>query len=399
MSTITIRKIVIVFFTIAILMVMNAVLLESEFVPSFFGNSSSQGRVSVTGTDSTFSPTVTPHTPPVEWSVSKPLQNEENGETILYNSEPENQASGSSPVSSPQKSPECCPILTQKFSRKNKNISQKDLQDDDLGDSRKKIPSDIVRNAPWPFSATGGNVEVNETRPSVSPISGQTSPSSETVAVVERQGTSAKKKVLPSEKGLKSPDLPVSPAPPPPEAQATAFLAPEPVLPPGYHVAPRVTMKPSLPSSPFPASHEAPGIPLSPAPPQDITLPELPPIEARIRDFPPVEAKTLRDFPPVEESEDTSLLPMPTLGEKKGENMPEKTFQEPIINENAQGNFPMAYGEMELVEPNGYFGVQKPVIIPSVPIEKENSNDLLTIDSVVDLPESEKIREFPKTKD
>ena len=61
-----------------------------------------------------------------------------------------------------------------------------------------------------------------------------------------------------------------------------------------------------------------------------------------------------------------------------------------------QGNFPMAYGEMELVEPNKYFGVKKPVTLPAVPEEKEKANDLLTIDAVVDLPDSEKFREFPK---
>ncbi len=77
---------------------------------------------------------------------------------------------------------------------------------------------------------------------------------------------------------------------------------------------------------------------------------------------------------------------------------PEKEWlaPDPIINEGEQGNFPMAYGEMELVEPNKYFGVKKPVTLPAVPEEKEKANDLLTIDAVVDLPDSEKFREFPK---
>ena len=199
MSTITVRKFVLVSFTIVILMVMNAVFQESEFVTSFFGNSQSRGRVSVTGTDSTFSPTVTPQDPSIEWAVSKPLQNEENGETVLYKSEPENQTSASSSVSAPQKSLECDPILTQDFSKKNRKIFQKDRQDDDFLDSRKKSPSDIVKNAPWPFSAAGGKTEANETPLSVSRIQAPALPSSETVAVVERQGSSARKKGLPSE--------------------------------------------------------------------------------------------------------------------------------------------------------------------------------------------------------
>ena len=55
--------------------------------------------------------------------------------------------------------------------------------------------------------------------------------------------------------------------------------------------------------------------------------------------------------------------------------------------------------EMELVKPNGYFGAEKPVTIPSVPEEKEGANDLLTIDAVVDLPESEGAHEFPKVEE
>ena len=125
-------------------------------------------------------------------------------------------------------------------------------------------------------------------------------------------------------------------------------------------------------------------------------MPTLPPVEANMRDFPPVEEKTLQDFPPVEESLGPGLLKAPTLAEEKAEMKPEKDFQDPIINEGEQGNFPMAYGEMELVKPNQYFGVKKPVILPAVPEEKEKSNDLLTIDAVVDLPDSGKFREFPK---
>ena len=172
----------------------------------------------------------------------------------------------------------------------------------------------------------------------------------------------------------------------------------EPVLPPGYHVAPRGNQK-ARPLAPVPASHEIPEMSLSPAPPQDLVMPALPPVEANMRDFPPVEEKTLRDFPPVEEFQGPGLLRAPTLEEEKAEMTPEKTFPDPIINDGEQGNFPLAYGEMELVKPNGYFGTEKPVTIPSVPEEKEGADDLLTIDAVVDLPESASPQAFPPVEE
>ena len=397
MSTKTVQKFVLVLFTIVILMVINALLQESEFVPSFFGNSPSQGRVTVTGTDSTFSPTVTSEETSIEWSASKPFQNEENGENILDKPDRQSQSSASFSVSAPQKSPECEPVLTREFSQKNKNIFRKDFSNEDFADSRRKTPSDIVKNAPWPFSLFGGKSEVDENQPNVFLIPEKPLVPPQTVAVVERKKTAEKKVRLPSENDLNASESSQSPAPPQ-EAQVSAMPAPEPVLPPGYHVAPRVSRKPILPPAPVPASHEAPEILLSPALPQDITLPTLPPVEAKMRDFPPVEEKTMQDFPSVEGTEAPGLLKAPTLDEENAEMTPEKNLQDPIINEDALGNFPMAYGEMELVKPNRHFGVEKPVTIPDVPEEKESSNDLLTIDSVVDLPESERFREPPKAE-
>lgn len=394
MSTKTFQKFVIVFFTIVLLLVINALFQESEFVSSFFGNSPSQGRVTMTVTDSTFSPTVPSKAPSVEWSVSKPLQNKENGETISPGSESENPSTASFAVSDPQKSPEYAPDLTQDFSQKNKNIFPQSFQSEDFTESRKKTPSDIVKNAPWPFSLFGGHSETDENQSGIFLLPEKPSVPQQTVAVVERKKSSPKKDLLPSEKDLNSPESSQPPAPP--KTQASAVPVPEPVLPPGYHVAPRVSRKPILPPAPVPASHEFPEIPISPAPPQEIVMPTLPPVEANMRDFPPVEGKTLQDFPPVEESLGPGLLKAPTLAEEKAEMKPEKDFQDPIINEGEQGNFPMAYGEMELVKPNQYFGVKKPVILPAVPEEKEKSNDLLTIDAVVDLPDSGKFREFPK---
>lgn len=126
-------------------------------------------------------------------------------------------------------------------------------------------------------------------------------------------------------------------------------------------------------------------------------MPALPPVGVKMRDFPPVEERTLRDFPPVEEFQGPGLLKAPVLVEEKAEMSPEKEWQvpDPIINDGEQGNFPLVYGEMELVTPNGYFGAEKPVTIPSVPEEREGVNDLLTIDAVVDLPEPVRPQEFP----
>ena len=203
-----------------------------------------------------------------------------------------------------------------------------------------------------------------------------------------------------SKKDLESPESAQSPAPSPPKEREVAAVAldPEPVLPPGYHVAPRGN-KMVRPLAPVPASHEVPEKSFSSAPPQEVAMQTLPPVEAKMRDFPPVEEKTMRDFPPVEESSGPGLLKAPILREENAEMTPEKNWRDPIINEGEQGNFPLAYGEMELVKPNRYFGVEKPVTIPSVPEENEGANDLLTIDSVVDLPESESPREFPPVEE
>jgi hypothetical protein len=399
MGTIT-QKFVIVLLTIVILMVMNVILQQSEFTTSYFGNSPSQGRVMVTGTDSTFSPTVPSEGPSVEWSVAKPFQNEENGENVLDDSEGENQTSTSLTLSEPQNSGENGPVLAQDFSKKNEKNFQAGFQNDNFLDTRKESPSDIVKNAPWPFSTAGGKEEVDETPTKVSPVPVQPSVPQRTVAVVERQGNSTKKRLSHSGKDPGSSVLAHSPAPPssPQAAAAEVALDPEPILPPGYHVAPRGSTK-VRPLAPVPASHEIPEMSLSPAPPQEIALPTLPPVEAKMLDFPPVEEKTMRDFPPVEEFQGPGLLKAPTLGEENAEMKPEKMWQEPIINENEQGNFPMAYGEMELVKPNGYFGAEKPVTIPSVPEEKEGADDLLTIDAVVDLPEPARPQEFPPVEE
>ena len=262
------------------------------------------------------------------------------------------------------------------------------------------MPSDIIKNAPWPFSAAGGKEVRNEIPSTVSPAPVQPPASSRTVAVVERQSNSAKKRLSPPESDLSSTESAQSPALALPQESAAASVAldPEPVLPPGYHVAPRGS---NVVRSPAPAqtSQEIPDFSLPPAPPQEVAMPTLPPVEAKMRDFPPVEERTLRDFPPVEESLEPGLLKAPTLGKENTEMTQEKKFQDPINNENAQGNFPLAYGEMELVKPNRHFGVEKPVTIPSVPEEKDGVNDLLTIDAVVDLPESESPREFPPVEE
>lgn len=399
MGTIT-QKFVIVLLTIVLLMVMNVILQQSEFNSSYFGNSPSQGRVSVTGTDSTFSPTVPSEDSAIEWSVSKPLQNEKNSENVLCDFEGENQTSTSLTVSDPQIGRENAPVLAQDFPKKNKKIFQKNLQNEILLDPKRESPSDIVKNAPWPFSATGGKEEVSEIPPGLFPTPTEPTEPPRKVVVVKRQGKSAKKPLSQPEQESGSMEPAQSPAPP--SSQETAAgavaLAPEPVLPPGYHVAPRGNRM-DRPLAPVQASHEAPEMSLSPAPPQDLVMPELPPVEAKMRDFPPVEEKMMRVFPPVEESRGPGLLKAPTFGEENAEMTPEKNLQDPIINDGEQGNFPLAYGEMELVTPNGYFGAAKPVTIPSVPEEKEGANDLLTIDAVVDLPESEGSREFPKAEE
>ena len=100
----------------------------------------------------------------------------------------------------------------------------------------------------------------------------------------------------------------------------------------------------------------------------------------------------------MEDSVAPGLLEAPTLGEENREK-PEEEAQTLYINEETQGNFPMVYGEMELVKPNGHFGVEKPVTIPSVPEEKDGVDDLLTIDAVVDLPEPQSPRAFPPVEE
>lgn len=391
----TTQKFVIVLLTIALLMVMNVILQQSEFTSSDFGNSRSQGRVLVTGKDSTFSPTVPSEDAAIEWTVSKPLQNEENGENVLPDPEGENLASNTLTLMEPQIGGENAPGSIPEISKKNEKILQKNFPNDNLRNSRKATQSDIVKNAPWPFSSAGGKEVVNETPSNVSPAPIQPLAPSNTVAVIERQRNSAKKRLSPPENDLSSAKTPKPPAPP---LTQDSVEEPEPILPPGYHVAPRGN---NLVRSPAPVQSgtEIPDFSLPPAPPQEIAMPTLPPVEVKILDFPPVEEKVLRDFPPVEESPDPGLLKAPTLGEENAEMVPEKNLQAPINNENAQGNFPLAYGEMELVKPNAYFGVEKPVTIPSVPEEKEGASDLLTIDAVVDLPESESSREFPPVEE
>lgn len=397
MGTVT-QKFVIVLLTIVLLMVMNVILQQSEFTSSDFGNSRSQGRVVMTGKDSTFSPTVPSGDTGIEWTVSKPLQNEENGENILCDSKGENQTSTSLTLSAPQGGHESAPVLAQDFSKKNEKFLQKNFQKDHLPDSRKFVPSDIVKNAPWPFSVAGGKEMRKEIPSDVSPAPVRPLGSSRTVAVVERQRNSAKKSLSPSENELGSPESAQSPAPalPPEGAAASVALDPEPVLPPGYHVAPRGNNAVRSPA-PVQASHEIPDFSLPSAPPQEVAMPALPPVGVKMRDFPPVEERTLRDFPPVEEFQGPGLLKAPVLVEEKAEMSPEKEWQvpDPIINDGEQGNFPLVYGEMELVTPNGYFGAEKPVTIPSVPEEREGVNDLLTIDAVVDLPEPVRPQEFP----
>ena len=124
MGTIT-QKFVIVFLTIVFLMVMNVILQQSEFTASYFGKSPSQGRVLVTGTDSTFSPSVPSDGASIEWSVSKPFQNEENGENVLGDSEGENQTFTPLTHSAPQSEGENDLVLAQDFSKKMKKICKR----------------------------------------------------------------------------------------------------------------------------------------------------------------------------------------------------------------------------------------------------------------------------------
>jgi len=406
MSIITVRKFVIVLFTIVILMVINALLHQSVFTPSYFGNSLPQGRVSLTDTDFVYSPNEPlPDSSPRN-TVPKALQNKEDSENFLYNSETESQISASFSVSAPQNSPESNPDLLQEISKKNQKNFQPDFIPDDLRDLKKASQSDIVKNAPWPFSAAGGK-EGNEENISESGIQSPLPPgNSRTVVLVERRRTSGKNET----KLEKTPDDSERSTSSEPHREVIQPAAA--VLPPHYHLAPRITNKPIQAPVPVPTSNELPQTPFSEVPSQTITIPEFPPLkeeklqdfppveEEKLRDFPPVEEEKLRDFPPVEEANSPGLLKTPALEPKNEKEVsPDTKLQMPVIKDETRGNFPLAYGEMELVKPYPHFGVQEPVSIPSVPDKNENPNALLTIDSVEDLPESKKIREFPNTKE